>query len=131
MVDLYYQRYEDSLKTSLQYLNNFEFNYNKIELIILKPRDSFFQNKQEKQDYQRKIVKNELINLLLENKNNFEAKSELKKTYTNRLSSISKIRESDRFGILANNFLIYAGSSCVLFFGTRSRKLEFKDESLF
>ena len=60
---------------------------------------------EEKQDYQRRIVKNELINLLLDDKNNFEAKSELKKTYTNRLSSISKIRESDRFGILANNFL--------------------------
>ena len=105
VVDLYYQRYEESLKTRRQYLNNFEFNYNKNEQINLKPRDSFFQNKQEKQDYQRKIVKNELINLLLENKNNFEAKSELKKTYTNRLSSISKIRESDRFGVLANNFL--------------------------
>ena len=38
-----------------------------------------------------------------------QAKNELKKTYTNRLSSISKIRESDRFGILANNFLFYVG----------------------
>ena len=105
VVDLYYQRYEESLKTRRQFLNNYEFNYNKSEQINLKPRDSFFQNIQEKQDYQRRIVKNELINLLLEDKNNFEAKSELKKTYTNRLSSISKIRESDRFGILANNFL--------------------------
>ena len=105
VVDLYYQRYEESLKTRRQFLNNYEFNYNKSEQINLKPRDSFFQNNQEKQDYQRRIVKNELINLLLEDKNNFEAKSELKKTYTNRLSSISKIRESDRFGILANNFL--------------------------
>jgi carboxyl-terminal processing protease len=105
VVDLYYLRYEEALKTRRKYLNNFDFNYNKIEKINLKPRDSFFQNEQEKQDYQRRIVKNELINLLLEDKNNFEAKSELKKTYTNRLSSISKIRESDRFGILANNFL--------------------------
>ena len=105
VVDLYYQRYEESLKTRRQFLNKYEFNYNKSEQINLKPRDSFFQNNQEKQDYQRRIVKNELINLLLEDKNNFEAKSELKKTYTNRLSSISKIRESDRFGILANNFL--------------------------
>ena len=105
VVDLYYQRYEESLKTRRQFLNNYEFNFNKSEQINLKPRDSFFQNNQEKQDYQRRIVKNELINLLLEDKNNFEAKSELKKTYTNRLSSISKIRESDRFGILANNFL--------------------------
>ena len=29
VVDLYYQRYEESLKTRRQYLNNFEFNYNK------------------------------------------------------------------------------------------------------
>ena len=86
VVDLYYLRYEEALKTRRQYLNNFDFNYNKIEKINLKPRDSFFQNKEEKQDYQRRIVKNELINLLLEDKNNFEAKSELKKTYTNRLS---------------------------------------------
>ena len=34
-----------------------------------------------------------------------EAKNELKKIYSDRLSSISKIRESDRFGLLANNFL--------------------------
>lgn len=105
VIDLYYLRYEESLKTRRQYLNNFEFNFNKNEKINLKPRDSFFQNKKEKQDHQRRIVKNELINLLLEDKDKFEAKSELKKIYTNRLSSISKIRESDRFGILANNFL--------------------------
>ena len=105
VIDLYYLRYEESLKTRRKYLNNFEFNFNKNEKINLKPRDSFFQNKKEKQDHQRRIVKNELINLLLEDKDKFEAKSELKKIYTNRLSSISKIRESDRFGILANNFL--------------------------
>ena len=62
VVDLYYQRYEESLKIRRQFLNNYEFNYNKNEQINLKPRDSFFQNKQEKQDYQRRIVKNELIN---------------------------------------------------------------------
>ena len=76
VVDLYYQRYEESLKTRRQFLNKYEFNYNKSEQINLKPRDSFFQNKQEKQDYQRRIVKNELIYLLLDDKNNFEAKSE-------------------------------------------------------
>ena len=105
VVDLYYKRYEESLKTRRKYLNSFDFDFEKNEAINLKPRDVFFRNISEKQDYQRKIIKNELINLLLEDKNNVEAKKELKKTYDNRLSSISKIRNSDRFGILANNFL--------------------------
>ena len=105
VVDLYYLRYEESLKKRRQYLNDFEFNFNKTEGISLKPRASFFLNTTEKQDHQRKIIKNELINLLLEDKNKVEAKKELKKVYQNRLSSISKIRESDKFGILANNFL--------------------------
>ena len=105
VVDLYYLRYEESLKTRRHYLNDFEFNFNKTEGISLKPRANFFLNIAEKQDHQRKIVKNELINLLLEDKNKVEAKKELKKVYQNRLSSISKIRESDKFGILANNFL--------------------------
>ena len=42
---------------------------------------------------------------MLDDKNEYEAKQELKKVYKNRLSSISKIRSSDKFGILANNFL--------------------------
>ena len=105
VVDLYYLRYEESLNKRRQYLNDFEFNFNKTEGISLKPRASFFLNIAEKQDHQRKIIKNELINLLLEDKNKVEAKKELKKVYQNRLSSISKIRESDKFGILANNFL--------------------------
>jgi len=105
VVDLYYLRYEESLKTRRQYLNNFEFNFNKTEGINLKPRDSFFLNITEKQNHQRKIIKNELVDLLLDDKNKIEAKKELKKVYQNRFSSISKIRESDKFGILANNFL--------------------------
>lgn len=105
VVDLYYLRYEETLKTRRQHLNNFEFNFNKTEGINLKPRDSFFLNIAEKQEYQRKIIKNELISLLLEDKNKVEAKKELKKVYQNRFSSISKIRESDKFGVLANNFL--------------------------
>ena len=105
VVDLYYVRYEESLKTRRKYLNTFVFNFNKSEAINLKPRDTFFLDISEKQDYQRRIIKNELINLLLEDKNNIEAKNELKKIYKSRLSSISKIRASDKFGVLANNFL--------------------------
>tara|TARA_X000000950_G_scaffold87947_1_gene110755 strand:+ start:8363 stop:10336 length:1974 start_codon:yes stop_codon:yes gene_type:complete len=105
VVDLYYSRYEESLKTRRYYLNNYDFNFNKTEEINLKPRDKFFESIAEKEDYQRKIIKNELITLLLEDKDNLEAINELKKVYRNRFSSISKIRESDKFGILANNFL--------------------------
>ncbi len=105
VVDLYYARYEESLKLRRHYLNNYEFDYDIKEKIDLKPREKFFQSADEKKDYQRKIIKNELLNLLLEDKNNFEAKNELKKIYRNRISSLSKIRESDKFGILANNFL--------------------------
>ena len=35
VVDLYYQRYEESLKTRRQFLNNYEFNYNKFRNIRL------------------------------------------------------------------------------------------------
>ena len=74
VVDLYYSRYEESLKTRRQYLNSFEFNFNTSEGINLKPRDSFFLSITEKQEHQRKIIKNELINLLLEEKNKIEVK---------------------------------------------------------
>ena len=72
VVDLYYSRYEESLKTRRHYLNSFEFNFNTSEAINLKPRDSLFLSIAEKQEHQRKIIKNELLNLLLEDKNEIE-----------------------------------------------------------
>ena len=105
IVELYYQRYQESLKDRRQLLNTHSFDFNKDEFIKLKARDSYFENELTKTNYQRKIIKNELINTMLLGKNLKEAKNELKKIYSNRLSSVSKIRESDRFGLLANNFL--------------------------
>ena len=105
IVELYYQRYQESLKDRRQLLNTHLFDFNKDEFIKLKTRESYFEDELTKTDYQRKIIKNELINTMLLGKNLKEAKNELKKIYSNRLSSISKIRESDRFGLLANNFL--------------------------
>ena len=105
IVELYYQRYQESLKDRRQLLNTHLFDFNKEEFIKLKTRESYFEDELTKTDYQRKIIKNELINTMLLGKNLKEAKNELKKIYSNRLSSISKIRESDRFGLLANNFL--------------------------
>lgn len=105
IVELYYQRYQESLKDRRQLLNTHSFDFNKEEFIKLKARENYFEDELTKTNYQRKIIKNELINTMLLGKNLKEAKNELKKIYSNRLSSISKIRESDRFGLLANNFL--------------------------
>ena len=105
IVELYYQRYQESLKDRRQLLNTHSFDFKKEEFIKLKARESYFEDELTKTNYQRKIIKNELISTMLLGKNLKEAKNELKKIYSNRLSSISKIRESDRFGLLANNFL--------------------------
>ena len=105
IVDLYYQRYHESLKDRRQLLNTHIFNFDKDEYIKLKSRENYFEDEVTKTNYQRKIIKNELINNMLSGKSLKEAKNELKKIYSDRLSSISKIRESDRFGLLANNFL--------------------------
>ena len=104
-IDLYYGRYEESLKDRRKILNSYDLNFEKDEFIELKTRDHYFINAEAKLNYQRKIIKNEVINLMLADKNLKEAKSELKRIYSDRLSSISKIRESDKFGLLANNFL--------------------------
>ena len=104
-INLYYERYEESLKDRRKILNSYDLNFEKDEFIELKTRDQYFINAEAKLNYQRKIIKNEVINLMLADKNLKEAKSELKRIYSDRLSSISKIRESDKFGLLANNFL--------------------------
>ncbi len=104
-VDLYYQRYMESLNNRKQILNTHDFNFEKDEYIKLKSREQYFADNDSKSNYQRKIIKNELINLMLTGDDLKEAKKELKKIYIDRISSISKIRESDRFALLANNFL--------------------------
>ncbi len=105
IVELYYQRFTESLKERNKLLKTHNFNFEKNEHIELKPREQYFLNKKDKSKYQRKIVKNELINSMLSGNNLEKAKDELKKIYSDRISSISKIREADRFGLLANNFL--------------------------
>lgn len=104
-VDLYYQRYIESLNDRRRILNTHVFNFDKDEFIELKSREQYFKDEKAKNNYQRKIIKNELINSMLSGNDLKEAKSELKKIYTDRISSISKIREADRFTLLANNFL--------------------------
>ncbi|MAA92106.1 MAG: hypothetical protein CMQ57_01055, partial [Gammaproteobacteria bacterium] len=101
-VDLYYQRYKESLNDRRRILNTHVFNFEKDEFIELKSREQYFKDEKAKNNYQRKIIKNELINSMLSGNDLKEAKSELKKIYTDRISSISKIREADRFTLLAN-----------------------------
>ena len=104
-VDLYYQRYKESLNDRRRILNTHVFNFEKDEFIQLKSREQYFKDEKAKNNYQRKIIKNELINSMLSGNDLKEAKIELKKIYTDRISSISKIREADRYTLLANNFL--------------------------
>ena len=73
IVELYYQRYQESLKDRRQLLNTHLFDFNKDEFIKLKTRESYFEDELTKTDYQRKIIKNELINNMLLGKNHKEA----------------------------------------------------------
>lgn len=85
IVDLYYKRYQESLRDRRQLLNTYIFDFNKDEFIKLNSRENYFENEIKKTNYQRKIIKNELINTMLSGKNLIEAKKELKKIYSDRL----------------------------------------------
>jgi len=105
IVSLYYDRYRESLEKRKRLLYTHKFNFEKDEHINLEDRSAFFIDIDEKDEYQRKIVKNEILNLLLAENELKDAKKELKELYADRISSLSKIRESDRFGFMANNLL--------------------------
>lgn len=105
VIDIFYQRYEESLKKRRELLTNHNFNLNIDESIKLNDRERFFKSRNEKTTYLKKLVKNEIIIQMLEGKTQNEAIAELKTNYRDRLSSLSKVRDEDKFGILANNFL--------------------------
>tara|TARA_Y100001935_G_C17304322_1_gene511278 strand:+ start:112 stop:2079 length:1968 start_codon:yes stop_codon:yes gene_type:complete len=105
IVNLYYDRYTDSLKKRKRFLRWHKFNFDTVEYIDLNVRSDFFNDEDEKDEYQRKIVKNEILNLLLTGSEIKEAKKELIELYNDRISSLSKIRESDKFGFMANSLL--------------------------
>ena len=105
VIDIFYQRYEESLKKRGQLLNNHNFDLDIDESIKLNDRERFFTSRDEKTTYLRKLVKNEIIIQMLDGKEQNEAIAELKTNYRDRLSSFSKVRDEDKFGILANNFL--------------------------
>lgn len=105
VIDIFYQRYEESLKKRRELLTNHNFDLNIDESIKLNDRERFFTSSHEKTSYLRKLVKNEIIIQMLDGKAQNEAIAELKTNYRDRLSSLSKVRDEDKFGILANNFL--------------------------
>ena len=101
----FYNIYEESLRLRKSLLNKHNFDFEKIEYIGLENRDDYFNNEDERKDFYRKIEKNELLNLLLEDENFNEAKNILNKRYSDRISYIKKTRSEDKFSVLANNFL--------------------------
>lgn len=105
VVDIFYQRYEESLKSRRALLRSHDFKFDLNESINLTDREVFFKTNDEKDNFLRKLVKNEILVQLLDEKNQFEIVKELRINYQDRLSSLSKVRSEDKFGILANNFL--------------------------
>ena len=101
----FYNIYEESLRVRKSLLNKHNFDFEKNEYIGLENRVDYFNNEDERKDFYRKIVKNELLNLLLEDENFNEAKNVLNKRYSDRISYINKTRSEDKFSVLANNFL--------------------------
>ena len=101
----FYDIYEESLRVRKNLLNKHKFDFEKIEYVGLENRDDYFNNEDERKDFYRKIVKNELLNLLLEDENFNEAKKVINKRYSDRISYIKKTRSEDKFSVLANNFL--------------------------
>ena len=58
IVSLYYDRYRESLEKRKRLLYTHKFNFEKDEYINLEDRSAFFIDIDEKDEYQRKIVKN-------------------------------------------------------------------------
>ena len=105
VVEVFYDRYSLSLKLRKDLLMKYKFNFDLDESISFNKDKGFMNKKDEIEDYERKIIKNELIVKMLDGDNFEEARKELLNNYKDRISSLKKIRASDKFGVLANNFL--------------------------
>ena len=91
----FYDIYEESLRVRKNLLNKHKFDFEKIEYVGLENRDDYFNNEDERKDFYRKIVKNELLNLLLEDENFNEAKNDQNKS-ENKKTSNSRQKFSQR-----------------------------------
>lgn len=105
VVEVFYDRYSLSLELRKDLLMKYKFNFDLDESISFNKDKGFMSKKDEIEDYERKIIKNELIVKMLNGDNFEEARKELLNNYKDRISSLKKIRASDKFGVLANNFL--------------------------
>ncbi len=104
-VEKFYKRFNESISYRTKLLKSYNFDFEKNEYIFLESREDYFISLSEKNDYQRKYLKNEIIAQMVEGKSYAESINELSQSYSERVSSLRKIRESDKFGLLANNFL--------------------------
>ena len=104
IITLFYERYEETLRIRKDLLWFHKFNFEKDEYITVK-RTEYFSTISEKQEFNRKILKNLIINEMLDDKDLESVVDELRRTYKDRISSLKKLRASDKFGVLANNFL--------------------------
>ena len=57
----FYDIYEESLRVRKSLLNKHKFDFEKIEYVGLENRVDYFNNEDERKDFYRKIVKNELL----------------------------------------------------------------------
>ena len=105
VVEVFYNRYSSSLKLRKDLLLNHNFNFDQDEYISFDKEKEFMNNKDQFEDHQRKIIKNELIIKMLGGDSFDDARIELLNNYKDRISSLNKTRASDKFGVLANNFL--------------------------
>ena len=99
IVSLYYDRYKESLEKRRRILYTHKFNFEKDEYINLEDRSAFFINSDEKDEHQRKILKNEILNLLLADNELKDAKKELKELYAD-------LKENNKNIIAQNNALL-------------------------
>ncbi len=105
IIELFYQRYEETLLIRKDLLWSHKFDFEIDENIKVK-REDFFSSISEKQEFNRKILKNLIINEMLDDRDLKVVLNELRQNYKDRVSSLKKLRASDKFGVLANNFLL-------------------------
>ena len=87
IITLFYERYEETLHIRKDLLWFHKFNFEKDEYIKVK-RTDYFSTISEKQEFNRKILKNLIINEMLDDKDLETVVDELRRTYKDRISSL-------------------------------------------
>ena len=105
IVDVFYIRYLGSLELRFEILNKHNFNFTSNDFISFDTERDFMDDKYEIYNYEKRVVKNELINEMLDGVLFEDARDDLVSVYEDRISYVNKIRSDDKFSVLANNFL--------------------------